>query len=1126
MLRSSPVARRRGFVRNLALAALALAGVAFPHLGVEAQEPWIEDPGFARTPLRVTTEGAFSLKVLASGKVLVCSINGQFLAGANGQRVGALVRLDPATGAVDPTWVPDPSLQAVTLNGVVEAPDGKIYVSTALAGELAQSPSDPAIFRIVRLLPDGARDLSFQSPVFGFPSRFLGVQPDGKLLVCSGQMPLRGTPPADSIVETVRLNLDGSRDASFQSPNFQVNATDPPARAADGRYLDAGVFGTPVIEPVTGKIYFCGTFRFVNGQPRKGVVRCHPDGTLDASFVPTGLIGGTAPLSVRGLVLQTDGKLVVGGNNLRTAAGGVTRYNLLRFLPDGTLDPNFTLVPTTTSAGVPLAGSYTGPRFIAALPDGRIQGSESRVLRFLADGALDPSFTPLVFRSPFAPSSLVAAFNFGIDASSGAVYLAHPAGRYALLNETPVNGVTKLTPAGAIDSAFVGPTIEAETFAPQVRTLGAGKLLVAGLHDAYGTTSNASVARVLPDGTLDPLFGLGLQPFADKQAADLALLPDESAYVLFQSGSFTGGYLFTNLVKLTAAGVLDTTFSLSPALQSTLGVNAYDGADTSRAEIRQIAPGPGGSVHILPPSSPQSTLDVEGQLRLVRALPNGSADATVPALGFAAGEVTRDGLNHVETVSTGYFRRVGRTADGGLLALISVAPFPGSTNEPYRFRLCKIRPDGSVDAAFQAPAIINGLAPEVSFPLLSDPVTGLQTQTSSGAWSYPTGYSLPIVMASEAPDGSVYAVGAFRFVGEAGDLACARFAADGSRDLTFTSPSLQNAARPNRPALATSVAVDAGGKVWLAGRFDTVGGAPAPGVARLQANGLRDTSFSLNYLGFDDTTSDVTDVVLTPSKAYLVGTFRRSGESRSFAVTRIQIGTASAPTLTSALPPALAVVGQPYSHRFTATGLPAATFTVTGGTLPPGLTLSSDGLLSGVPQAGSQTLFANIVVSASNGLPPAATQTFSLRLATTSASYLAGFGLVGPNAAPGLDFARDGVPNLLKYALGLNPTVAGGAPVAAQIRSYAGLPYLSLTFRRSALATDLTYVVEVANDLGANPIVWTELARTTGGNPPSGAGFVGETGSGPDYQVEVRDAQVAPTAVPPRRFLRLRVSQP
>jgi hypothetical protein len=73
----------------------------------------------------------------------------------------------------------------------------------------------------------------------------------------------------------------------------------------------------------------------------------------------------------------------------------------------------------------------------------------------------------------------------------------------------------------------------------------------------------------------------------------------------------------------------------------------------------------------------------------------------------------------------------------------------------------------------------------------------------------------------------------------------------------------------------------------------------------------------------------------------------------------------AAPAAPSPAPPAAGRVGTVYSHTFISTGSPAASFAVSGGTLPPGLSLSPGGVLSGTPKAGGDYTF---TVTASNGI--------------------------------------------------------------------------------------------------------------------------------------------------------------
>lgn len=222
----------------------------------------------------------------------------------------------------------------------------------------------------------------------------------------------------------------------------------------------------------------------------------------------------------------------------------------------------------------------------------------------------------------------------------------------------------------------------------------------------------------------------------------------------------------------------------------------------------------------------------------------------------------------------------------------------------------------------------------------------------------------------------------------------------------------------------------------------------------------------------------------------------------------------AAPAFTSHPPGIDIVLGMPFSHQFTASGNPPPTFSVTSGDLPPGLTLSPSGLLSGTPTLAGDGRFPNITVTATNGVNPATSQIFPLRLVTTAASYLSEFSLSGPDAEPMADPNSDGVSNLMAYALGLSPVRAQASALPhAQLVTVGGQSFLQFVFPRSALATDLYYRVQASSDL----VNWTIIASSNLGEPTLGAGVV-ESGAAPYFSVEVR-VPVTNSA----RFLRLRV---
>jgi glucose/arabinose dehydrogenase len=154
-----------------------------------------------------------------------------------------------------------------------------------------------------------------------------------------------------------------------------------------------------------------------------------------------------------------------------------------------------------------------------------------------------------------------------------------------------------------------------------------------------------------------------------------------------------------------------------------------------------------------------------------------------------------------------------------------------------------------------------------------------------------------------------------------------------------------------------------------------------------------------------------TDVINMASNVY-IGLAVLSHDNSALSTATIEVTYADVPPLiTSPIPPAVVNVNAAYNHSFTATGSPAPAFGVTAGSLPPGLSLSSSGLLSGAP---SNPGTYNITVTASNGVAPAATQSFSIKVngppVAVSDSYSTSRNTALTVSAPGV-LGNDNDPN-------------------------------------------------------------------------------------------------------------------
>ncbi len=221
-----------------------------------------------------------------------------------------------------------------------------------------------------------------------------------------------------------------------------------------------------------------------------------------------------------------------------------------------------------------------------------------------------------------------------------------------------------------------------------------------------------------------------------------------------------------------------------------------------------------------------------------------------------------------------------------------------------------------------------------------------------------------------------------------------------------------------------------------------------------------------------------------------------------------QITSASAATFTAT---------QAGSFTVQATGTPAPVFSATG--LPAWASLNAGtGALTGTPPNTAGSPF-TISITASNGVAPAATQTFTLSVQWTVATWQATY--FGANASnpsisgPTADPNDNGVPNLLEYAFGSNPLATTDhvllPVVTPAIDPADGLPHLTLTATLDATASGITIFGQVSADLQT----WNSGANDVQ--------IVSDSTSGAVRTLTLRDATPVGAG---QRYIRLMVTQP
>ncbi len=331
--------------------------------------------------------------------------------------------------------------------------DGKILVAGRTHTGSAPNNRDAVI---VRLLPDGSLDNTFGSSgvvrhdtVQNFclnPEWFFDLVVLSDDRFLAAGYDQRGCDAPDRDFLVVRYQANGTVDQVFSDyPTFHGNRDEAQAVAVQA----------------DGKVVAAGWTQRVAGQDATmdvAVARWNADGTLDSSFDGDGewLLDLNGDMDrIDAVLVQPDGKIVLAG---RTTVGGQTDWLVMRLNPDGTLDSSFDGdgIFTLDHAG------FNDAAFALLLQaDGRL----------LIGGTISPDGT-------------------AVDA-----------------------GVMRLNVNGTLDTSFgvngvAVLDVQGQDTAGTALARHGDQVLVAG-RTFDGTRNLFVLARLLPNGVLDPDFGAG-----------------------------------------------------------------------------------------------------------------------------------------------------------------------------------------------------------------------------------------------------------------------------------------------------------------------------------------------------------------------------------------------------------------------------------------------------------------------------------------------------------------------------------------------------------------------------------------------------------------------------------------
>ncbi len=607
---------------------------------------------------------------------------------------------------------------------------------------------------IARLNANGSLDTSFP-PLnsYGGAVNSVAVQGGGangalagtsdKILV-GGYNLKAGSNDSGPTYQLVRLNYDGTPDTGFThwgAPNGYISGV---------KIVNDPIFGN-------NKVRILGTYP-KNQDGSGGVyylLLLNAEAQLPSVSAPLACIGDeTVDGPILAIARQSDGQYVIGGQfkNVKNGTGPwLARNRLARFTYNGTtqswsldtgynvgVGPNGVVTQINPMKADPVTPSYDDRMILAGNFDTWNGNPCGYIIRLTTSGAVDGTFTPGT-----GADNRIMKVNWKDDGTGGWIY-----GYFRSYNGAgnPRGGVAGLNANGAVNADFSNITAMAgwQGMVYSLATQSDGKIIIGGDFNGVCGKYRGGMARINPNGSLDPSFKGGV----DGVVKSVAVAGDGK---ILLGGTFgqCQSYACTSLARLNPGdSAFDQTFK--PNLV---------GGDNSLNDVYQVLPLSSGQIMVAGDiynnagDAPATRLNSDGSLdsaffnnisHIQNPIPEAqwswgrrvavSGSDYLLAGGYATtnnwwgggflGRVTSSGLldtsfyplsnNHVQTMDAPVddllLQPDGKIVVSGWFTHI----LDGSLNPPARSSVARFNADGSLDPGF---------TPSLSLPLGANTMT-------------------------------------------------------------------------------------------------------------------------------------------------------------------------------------------------------------------------------------------------------------------------------------------------------------------------------------------------------------------------------------------------------------------
>lgn len=606
------------------------------------------------------------------------------------------------------------------------------------------------------------------------------------------------------------------------------------------------VISSVALQP-DGKVIIAGWFNSVDGSEHHGIARLNRDGSVDETFHGAAADADGHGCAYAVALLPDDNMIIAPCGAL---FGPTSPPPIMRLNSSGNVDPSFEPALHPGDRVARIVVQPNGRMLLAGVFSDSSGRRRAGVKRLNADGTADASFNFNVDVGPHTDDMEISTL---IVQPDGKILVG---GEFDSVDEVSRHRIARLNADGSLDASF-DPGSGADASVHVVSLQPDGKVLVGGRFMRFNGVLQPKLARLNADGSLDRGFLPDILFSLD--AGVYSIVVQANGKIVF-GGAFTGvngNYAGRNIARVHSDGSLDLNFAAKvfdtvthvflqgdgnfliagrfladSFLPRTRIARLFGGEPPEfRAVIwRQFAGGPvrQGSEAVFrvggdgwPSPFFQwhfNGRDIPGATNRVLSVPNvRTTDAgiyTVTVSNGLGSETSREARLEVEayepvagSADLSFYSGAGPNGPVHAIAVqgdrrILVGGAFTQVGGIRRNHVARLLGDGSVDPTFDSQAGANSLVHAL-------------------VW---------------LPGGKVIIAGDFTKYGAERRSRIARLHPDGTLDLEFDPGSGPN-------GHITDVALQADGKLVIAGNFSNIAGTPRKYIARLNRNGAVDASF-------------------------------------------------------------------------------------------------------------------------------------------------------------------------------------------------------------------------------------------------------------------------------------------